>query len=78
VVANAKDLTASEKWRRIHQFDTILQQQLAGTVMPQGTLILATVPLPPLVYNELRSQAAQAGQSPTQLMTAILSRAAGK
>jgi hypothetical protein len=78
VVANTKDLTASEKWRRIHQFDTILQQQLAGNVMPQGTLILATVPLPPPVYNELRSQAAQAGQSPAQLMTAILSRAAGK
>jgi len=34
--------------------------------------------LPPSVYSELRSQAASAGQTPSQLMTAILSRAAGK
>ena len=77
-VANMANLTASEKWRRMRQFDTILQRQLAANMMPPGSLIIANVPLPPAVYRELRSQAASIGQTPAQLMTAILSRAAGK
>jgi hypothetical protein len=77
VVANVANLTATEKWRRMRQFDTILQRQLAANMMPQGSLIIADVPLPPAVYRALRSQAANAGQTPAQLMAAILSRAAG-
>ena len=77
-VANMANLTASEKWRRMRQFDTILQQQLAANMMPSASLIIANVPLPPPVYRELRSQAASIGQTPAQLMAAILSRAAGK
>jgi hypothetical protein len=76
-VANMANLTASEKWRRMRQFDTILQQQLAANMMPPGSLVIANVPLPPAVYRALRSQAASTGQTPAQLMTAILSRAAG-
>jgi hypothetical protein len=78
VVANTANLTPSEKWRRMRQFDTILQQQLAANMMPSGSLVIANVPLPPAVYRELRTQAAGAGQTPAQLMAAILSRAAGK
>jgi hypothetical protein len=77
-VANMANLTASEKWRRMRQFDTILQRQLAANMMPPGSLVIANVPLAPAVYRELRSQAASVGQTPAQLMTAILSRAAGK
>jgi hypothetical protein len=77
VVANMANLTASEKWRRMRQFDTILQRQLAANMMPPGSLIMANVLLPPAVYRALRSQAASAGQTPAQLMAAILSRAAG-
>ena len=77
VVANMGSLTTAEKLRRIHQFDTILQQQLAANTLPPGTLIIANVPLPPAVYRQLRSQAAKADQSPAQLMAVILSRAAG-
>jgi hypothetical protein len=77
VIANLANLTASEKWRRMRQFDTILQQQLAANMMPRGSLIIANVPLPPAVYRALRSQAASVGQTPAQLMAAILSRAAG-
>ena len=77
VVANMASLTASEKWSRMRQFDTILQQQLAANTLAPGTLIIANVPLPPAVYRELRSQAATVDQSPAQLMAAILSRAAG-
>ncbi len=77
VVASTTSLTASEKWRRMNQFDSILQQQLAADRPAPGTLIIANVPLPPAVYRELRSQAAKVDQSPAQLMAAILSRAAG-
>ena len=76
-VANMANLTASEKWRRMRQFDTILQRQLAANMMPPGSLVIANVPLPPAVYRTLRAQAAAAGQAPAQLMAAILSRAAG-
>src|SRR6476659_6534903 len=77
VVANTASLTASEKWRRIRQFDNILQQQLAANTLAPGTLIVANVPLLPAVYRELRSQAAKVDQRPAQFMAAILSRAAG-
>ena len=77
VVANMASLTASEKWRRMRQFDSILQQQLAANTLAPGTLIIANVPLPPAVYRELRSQAAKVDKTPAQLMAAILARAAG-
>ena len=76
-VVASMNLTASEKWNRMRQFDTILQRQLATDVLPPGTLIIANIPLPPAVYRELRSQAAKAGQKPTQFMAAVLTRAAG-
>jgi hypothetical protein len=76
LVANASQLTAAEKWQRMRQFDAILRQQLAADSMPQGSLIIANVPLPPAVYRELRSQAAAANQTPAQFMAAILARAA--
>ena len=78
LVANAPQLTAAEKWQRMRQFDTILRQQLAADTMPQGSLIIANVPLPPAVYRELRSQAAAANQTPAQFMAALLARAAAK
>jgi len=67
----------AEKWRRMRQFETILQQRLAGNMLPRGSLIIASVPLPPAVYRELRAQAASAGQTTSHLMATILSRAAG-
>src|SRR5262249_15442174 len=60
LVVNAPKLTAAEKWQRMRQFDAILRQQLAADMMPQGSLIIANVPLPPAVYRELRSQPAAA------------------
>jgi len=78
VVASMTALTATEKWQRVRQFDAILQQRLAADMMPPGSKIIANVPLAPAVYRELRSQAADANQTPAQLMAAILDRAAGK
>ncbi len=78
VVAREPRLPASEKWSRMRQFDSILEQQVAANMMPAGTLIIADVPLPPDVYRELRRQAVTSNQTPAQLMAAILARAAGK
>src|ERR1700757_1435697 len=78
VVARKPGLTAAEKWGRMRQFDSVLERQIAANMMPAGTLIVANVPLPPDVYRELKKQAVVSNQTPSQLMTAILIRAAGK
>jgi hypothetical protein len=52
VVANQANLTAFEKWRRMRQFDAILQRQLAANMMPSDSFIIANVPLPPAVYRK--------------------------
>jgi hypothetical protein len=78
VVARKPGLTAAEKWSRMRQFDSVLERQIAANMMPAGTLIIANVPLPPDVYRELKRQAVVSNQTPAQLMTAILTRAAGK
>jgi hypothetical protein len=77
-VAKVSGLSSAERWRRMRQFDALLQQQLAKNIMPPGSLIIADVPLPPAVYRALRSQAAAVNQTPAQLMAAILARAAGQ
>src|SRR5262249_36106153 len=74
LVAKAQ-LTATERWQRMRQFDAILRQQLAADTMPQGSLIIANVPLPPAVYRELRSQAATVALTPAQFMAIILAKA---
>jgi hypothetical protein len=78
VVARKSGLTATEKWGRMRQFESILERQIAANMMPAGTLIIANVPLPPDVYRELKRQAVVSKQTTTELMTAILTRAAGK
>ena len=78
LVVKAPQLTAAEKWQRMRQFDAIVRQQFAADTMPQGSLIIANVPLPRAVYRELRSQAAAVDQTPAQFMAAVLARAAGR
>jgi hypothetical protein len=78
VVARKSGLAAAEKWGRMRQFEGVLERQIAANMMPAGTLIIANVPLPPDVYRELKKQAVVSNQTPAQLMTAILTRAAGK
>ena len=78
VVSRKAGLTAAERWGRMRQFVSVLEQQIAANRLAPGTLLIASVPLPPDVFRELRSQAAASGQTTTQLMAAILTRAAGK
>ena len=78
VVSRAPGLTASEKWIRMRQFDGVVEQQVAANTLAPGTVIIASVPLPADVYQELRSQAALSHQTAAQLMASILARAAGR
>jgi hypothetical protein len=43
VVADMKNLTSSERWDRMRQFDTILQHQLTANMLPAGSLIIANL-----------------------------------
>jgi hypothetical protein len=78
VVSGTSALIASEKWSRMHQFDSVLDQQISASTMPPRAAIIASIPLSPEVFRELRSQAAASHQSAAQLMAAILTRAAGR
>jgi len=78
VVAQMTNANAAEKWQLMRQFDRALMQQVADNTMPQGSLIIANVPLPPAVFQILSSQAQASGQTTVELMAAILSRAAGQ
>jgi len=78
VLSRKAGLTAAERWGRMHQFVSVVEQQIAANRLAPGTMLIANVPLPPEVFRELRSQAAASGQTTSQLMAAILTRAAGK
>jgi len=78
VVARKTGLAAAERWGRMRQLVSVLEQQIAANRLAPGTLLIANIPLAPDVFRELRSQAAASGQTATQLMAAILTRAAGK
>ena len=77
-VAQKVDASPADKWRLMRQFDRVLMQQLAASTMPQGSVIISTVPLPPAVYQALSSQAATRGQTTADFMATILTRAAGQ
>jgi len=77
-VADAPDLSAAEKWRRMHQFNRLVEQQIGSDALPTGAQILANVALPPAVFRELRSQAAAVHLTTAQFMADILTRAAGR
>jgi len=78
VVARKAGASPAERWQLMRQFDRVLMQQLAATAMPPGSLIIANVPLPPAVYQNLSGQAEAQGQTAADFMAAILPRAAGR
>jgi hypothetical protein len=78
VLSRKAGLSAADRWSRMRQFVSVVEQQIAADRLAPGTLLIANVPLPPDVFRELRSQAAASGQTASQLMAAILTRAAGK
>jgi hypothetical protein len=49
-----------------------------GEFFGLGSLIIANVPLPPAIYQNLSGQAEAHGQTAADFMAAILTRAAGQ
>jgi hypothetical protein len=78
VVAQKADASPVQKWQLVRQFDRVLMQQVAAAAMPQGAMVIANIPLAPTVYQKLTGQAQASGQTTTDLMAAILARAAGQ
>lgn len=76
VVARMTQLSSAEKFALIRRFDAVVMRELTATAMPAGSLIIASVPLPPTVFRSLTSQADAAGQTPAQFMAVILTAAA--
>jgi hypothetical protein len=65
-----------EKRRRLTELVSMLRKQLSSEAPPRATSILAQVQISPEVYRSLRERADQAGQTPSQFMAAVLSKAA--
>jgi hypothetical protein len=77
LVANAPSLSAQEKLNKIQKFVVLLREQLSSEIESQVSSILAQVPLSLEVYRALREKADDAGQTPSQFMAALLTKAAG-
>jgi hypothetical protein len=76
VVAHLSQATEAQKWRLMRQFDAVLLRELSAAKMPSGSLIIASVPLPPPVFQTLTNHAEAHGQTPAQFMAGVLTEAA--
>ncbi|RAI43132.1 hypothetical protein CH341_15835 [Rhodoplanes roseus] len=78
VVAGKTGVAPAEKWRLMRQFERALYRRIGAAQLPQGSAIIADVPLPPAVFETLRRQAETAGHPPAAFMAGILTKAAGQ
>jgi hypothetical protein len=78
IVAELPNLTDAQKHARITQFATLARQLAPANSLPSGSLIIATVPLPPDVYRRLSAQAGSVNQPTARFMAKILTDAAGR
>ncbi len=76
VVSAEASLSSQEKQARLQKFVALVRERLSSELMPPASSILANVLLSPGVYSALRDKAAQAGQTPSEFMAALLTKAA--
>ena len=74
----ATSLTPEAKLERLNTFGALVRKRLASETLAPGSSILAAVPLTPDVYRALRNKAEQAGKTPSEFMSAILTKAAAE
>jgi len=77
LVANASSLSSQEKLSRIWRFDALLREKLSPYFSQEPSSVMARVPLSPEVYGALREKADRAGETPSQFMAALLTKASG-
>jgi hypothetical protein len=75
-VARMPQASYAQKWRLIRQFDAVLMREVTAANMPAGSLIIASVPLPPPVFQSLTNKAEAKDQTPAEFMAAVLTEAA--
>jgi len=76
VVAHLSQISFAQKWRLMRQFDAVLNREVTAANMPAGSLIIASVPLPPPVFQSLTNKAEAKDQTPAEFMAAVLTEAA--
>jgi hypothetical protein len=76
VVSHLSQASPVQKWRLMRQFDAVLLRELSASQMPAGSLIIASVPLPPPVFQSLTNHAEAHDQTPAQYMATVLTEAA--
>src|SRR5208337_4260686 len=77
VVASQPSLSEQEMRDDVQKFSDIVMKQLSWDLAPQASSIIAHVELSPEVYRSVREKADAAGQTPSQYMAALLTKAAG-
>ncbi len=77
LVASDPSLSEQQKRDDVRKFSDLAMKQLSWDVTPQASAILAHVELSPDVYRSLREKADAAGQTPSQYMADLLTKAAG-
>ena len=76
LIAAEQPLSAQEKLNRLQKFIVLVRERLSPEIMPPPSAILANVLLTPDVYRALRNKADQTGQTPSEFMAALLTKAA--
>jgi len=76
VVANDPALNNSQRRARLMDFNTALQDRLAGAAEPSDVRVLVSVPLQPNVLQQLKQAAASQHQALTKWMADTLARQA--
>jgi hypothetical protein len=77
IVAELPNLTDAQRHARVTRFATLARQLAPANSLPTGSLVIATVPLPPDVYRRLSAQAGSVNQTTAGFMAKILTDAAG-
>jgi mono/diheme cytochrome c family protein len=72
VVANESSLNQAQKRARLMNFNMTLQDQLASALDPAGVRVLATVPLPPSLMQQIGQIASEHHQTPAEWMAETL------
>jgi hypothetical protein len=78
VVAALPDLSDADRQARVTRFAALAQRLAPDESLPARSQIIASVPLPPDVYQKLAAEAASHNLTTAQFLARMLTRAAGR
>ena len=77
IIAQQTGLSYTQKRARLATFNSELQDRFAQTQMPSGVRVLASVPLPPAILQQIDAAAEAAKEAASQWMADVLTKAVG-